>query len=130
MSNRVVSNDAVSNNAVSNLAVSNRATYVSNRAVSNCAVSNRAMSNRACPIEQCPIVTCPKGGHPLSPRLSLADFEDRLGQIGGCLEKYAPAPAMVARDFNGLECTVGFPAHQSEGRGSGGMGGVAAPVLY
>jgi len=36
----------------------------------------------------------------LAPSLNRAEFEDRLGQIRGCIEKYAPAPAIVAGDFN------------------------------
>jgi len=45
----------------------------------------------------------------LPPSLSHADFDSRLGQI---------------------DDDLGFPVHECEGRGSGGMGGVTGPALY
>jgi len=36
----------------------------------------------------------------LSPNMSHAEFENRLGQIERCVRKYAPAPTLVAGDFN------------------------------
>jgi len=36
----------------------------------------------------------------LAPSLSRASVKTRLGEISGCVRKYAPAPAIVAGDFN------------------------------
>jgi len=36
----------------------------------------------------------------LSPNMNLADYEERLGQIRGCIERHTPAPVIVAGDFN------------------------------
>jgi len=51
----------------------------------------------------------------LAPSLDRAEFEARLGRIGECVRKYAPAPTLVAGDFNSWSRTWGSRATNARG---------------